>query len=244
MKPDFYLAMALAFAGMLLPACTLAQSNDDMSLGDFARSLRKGRQPEGLIVIDNDNLFRVMDQVEGLRLNGGPLFSLEGSGKNFQMSSPDGTCSLSFSANATALLAPPYVAEELPQGELLKLDGPASITGDNLQISVFNGTAWSLREITVGLTIVRPANNAIHHGGAQVVPAVAQDVVAQDIDSAEKPSDVTLLLHLKGGIAPLATTVFREKLTAALGPGQEWHWAIVQAKGIPPSPLSTSTLGN
>ena len=65
------------------------------------------------------------------------------------MTSPDGTCSLSFNANATALLTSPYVAQDLPQGELAKLDGPAKI-GDTLEVSVYNASSWSLREITVG----------------------------------------------------------------------------------------------
>src|SRR5207245_3719965 len=39
--------------------------------------------------------------------------------------------------------------------ESCKLDGPASIEGDTLQLSVYNGTAWNVKEITVGLTILR-----------------------------------------------------------------------------------------
>jgi len=50
----------------------------------------------------------------------------------------------------------------------------------------------------------------------------------------EKRSDLTLLYRLKGSAPPAATTVFQETLAAPLSPGQEWHWAIVEAKGLPP----------
>jgi hypothetical protein len=181
-------------------------------------------------VIDNDNLTQVMNQVEGQRLNGRMLFSFDGVGKSFQVSSPDVTCSLSFSAQATALLSDSYVAQNLPAGELAKLEGPATIDGDSLQISVFNGTGWNLKEITVGLTVLRGREaKTAYFGPAKLVPAAATSVVP-----AEKPSDVTVLYHLKGAAAPLTTTVFRETLGTVLAPDQDWHWAIVEAKGIPP----------
>jgi hypothetical protein len=78
---------------------------------------------------------------------------------------------------------------------------------------------------------VRPADpSASDYGAAKLLPAVAEDTVPAD-----KHSDSTVLLHLKGSAAPFATTVFREKLDANLNPDQEWHWAIVEAKGIPPN---------
>jgi hypothetical protein len=202
-------------------------------LGDLARAFRKNNPPAAPVTIDNDNLSQVMDQVENRRLNGAPLFSMDGSGKNFQMSSPDGTCSLSFSASATSLVSAPYVAEDMPLSELAKLDGPASIVGNSLQVAVYNGSLWDLKEITVGLTLVRRENTTAHLAGAQLL-----QVAATDAQPSTRPSDSTLLLHLKGAAAPLVTTVFSEKLGTALEPDQEWHWAIVQARGIPPSPLS------
>jgi hypothetical protein len=54
----------------------------------------------------------------------------------------------------------------------------------------------------------------------------------------EKRSDVTMLYHLKGVAAPFTTTQFREALNTMPGPDQEWHWAIVEAKGIPPPAVS------
>ena len=45
-----------------------------------------------------------------------------------------------------------------------------------------------------------------------------------------------MLLHIKGSAAPSTTATFRTPLNFALFPDQEWHWAIVRAKGIPPQP--------
>jgi len=232
LKPKFALTLFLACFGFVCSGGAAAQSDDNVSLGALARALRTSKAPAPPVVIDNDNLSRVMDDVENRRLAGAPLFSAEGSSNNFQMSSPDGTCSLSFNANATALLTVPYVAEELPQSELGKLEGPANISGDTLMISVYNGSGWSLKEITVGLTLVRRSVENAGYGTAKLLPA------SESQASPGKPSDLTLLLHLKGAAAPLTTTVFTEKLGAAMAPDQEWHWAIVQAKGVPPSPLS------
>ncbi len=228
-----YLPVALAALATLGPVRTAAQSDGIVTpLGDIARSLRRNRGLPAHTVIDNDNLSQVMDEVESRRLSNasGLLVSFDGVGKNFQVSSPDITCSLSFNAQAAPLLSDSVVPQELPEGELLKLDGPASISGDSLQVAVYNGTAWSLREITVGLTIVRrPSANTARYGPAKLIPASANEAV-----TAEKRSDVTMLYRLKGTAAPATATVFREPLGVALSPEQEWHWAIVQAKGIPP----------
>jgi hypothetical protein len=235
-----YLGATLVFLGLMLPVCAAAQSDSGISLGDLARSLRQNKEPKEPTapkVIDNDNLSQVIDDVENFRLRGSPLFSFNGAGRNFQMSSPDGTCSLSFNANTTALLSSPYVAQDLPQSELAKLDGPATIHGDTLEISVYNATTWNLKEITVGLTIVRQAEtNAVYYSTAKLLPAVAGDAV-----SVEKRPDLTMLLHLKGFAAPFATTVYQEKLDANLSPDQEWHWAIVEAKGIPVVPVPSAS---
>jgi hypothetical protein len=223
---------------LTLPVRLMAQSdNSDISLGDLARSLRKSKALPAHAtvdhaVIDNDNLTQVMNQVEGQRLNGRMQFSFDGLGKNFQVSSPDVTCSLSFNAQATALLSDPYVSRDLPAAELAKLEGPATIDGDRLQVSVFNGTGWNLKEITVGLTILRSGDTkTAYYGSARLIPASAEGRVPVP---AEKRSDITVLYHLKGAAAPLTTTVFRETLGTALAPDQDWHWAIIEAKGIPP----------
>src|SRR5271170_3849208 len=241
MKHRCYLGVFLVFLGvvslelMMLPICALAQSDGDVSLGDLARSLRQSKEPKEPAapgIIDNDNLTQVIDDVEHFRLGTRPTFTFEGGATHFQMSSPDGTCSLSFNANSTALLSSPYVSQDLPQSELAKLDGPANIHGDTLEVSLFNASSWNVKEITVGLTIVRPADPSVaDYGAAKLLPAAAGDTAPT-----ERRSDMTVLLHLKGATAPFATTVYQEKLNSTLDEGEEWHWAIIEAKGIPPAP--------
>ena len=91
---------------------------------------------------------------------------------------------------------------------------------------------WNVREITLGLTIVRHgAETAAKSGGsAKLVTAATGSEAA----GAEKRSDVTLLYKLNGTAAPFVTTVFKEPLGIPLSLDQEWHWAIVRAKGTPP----------
>src|SRR5579863_954252 len=237
MKHLAYLRVFLFVLSLIHPCPALAQTDADASLGDLARSLRQSKTPKppaAAEIIDNDNLTQVIDDVEHFRQDGKPIFSFDNAGANFKMSSPDGTCSLSFNANATALLSSPYVSQDLPQSELSKLDGPANIHGDMLEVSVYNASAWNLKEITVGLTIVRHDDTtADDYGAAKLLPAASEDSTPAD-----KRSDVAVLLHLKGSAAPFATTVFQEKLDENLDDGQEWHWAIVEAKGIPPATVA------
>jgi len=236
--------LGLVCLSIMLPACAAAQAEGGVSLGDLARSLRQSKtpnEPAAPNVIDNDNLSQVIDDVELLRQSGKPMFSFDGGGRNFQMSSPDGTCSLSFNANATALVSSPYVSQDLPQSELVKLDGPANIHDDTLEVSVYNASPWNLREITVGLTIVRTDTSAASDETAKLPPAAIAEIFPT-----ERRPDLTFLLHLKGSTAPFATTVYREKLDPSLlginlGEGQEWHWAIVEAKGIPPATLANAS---
>lgn len=234
------LVILLALAGVLLgTARSWGQELDDpMPLGDLARELRKEHQSVAVpSVIDNDNLSKVMDEVESRRMSGSSLlFSFDGDAKTFRVSAPDVTCSLSFNAQATSLLADPYVSRDLPQTELPKLEGPATIDGDNLEVSVFNGTTWRVDEITVGVTIVkRSAQTARLVGSVQLVPASSETTVTQ-----EKRPDITTLYKMRAAAAPFATTMFRTGLNAPLAPDEEWHWAIVQAKGIPPRPASVA----
>jgi len=226
--------VVLGFLGglVLSPARVAAQAEDDVPLGDFARSVRKAKDPAPDSVIDNDNLKKVLDSVPDKRPKGEPVFSIDESGKKFSMKSPDGTCSLSFDANAQALISNPFVPEQLPQSELLKLDGPATIDQNTLQLSVYNGTKWNVKEITVGLTIVRPQpETATYYGSGKLITAADENSTP-----IEKRSDLTVIYHLKGSAAPSETTVFREDLGLQLDPGQEWHWAIIQATGILPKP--------
>ena len=239
-----YLRLFLFALALIHPCPAQAQTDGDASLGDLARSLRQSKtpkQPAAAEIIDNDNLSQVIDDVEHFRQDGKPIFSFDSAGTNFRMSSPDGTCSLSFNANATALLSSPYVSQDLPASELAKLDGPANIHGDTLEVSVHNASAWNVKEITIGLTIVRPRDAvAASPEDAKLLPVVEQDVAPdKDTPPSEKRSDLTVLLHMKGTTAPLASTIYREKLDANLDDKQDWHWAIIGAKGIPPSTIAT-----
>jgi hypothetical protein len=228
--------IVVLLAGLALPVRLSAQSDDNSApLGDIARALRKDKAKQGPAapetVIDNDNFSQVMAQAEKDRLKGDVRLAFSGIGKDLQVSSPDVTCNLSFNAQSTALLSDPLTPRDLPLTELAKLDGPAAIHGDSLEVTVYNPTGWTIREITVGLTIARraDASAAASFGSAKLLPAVAGDASA-----AEKRSDLTVLYHLKGVAAPATTTVFRQSLGATLGPDQDWHWAIVQAQGTPP----------
>src|SRR6266851_4198828 len=153
------LYVVTAIVLLCLPPLVCAQE-DEVSLGDAARSVRKSRPPEeqkveDQKVIDNDNFAIMMDKAESARLDGKPVFSIDPSGKSFRMTSPDGTCSLSFNANATALISAPYVASDLPQDELPKIAGSAAIHDDAIEVALHNGTGWELREIVVGITVLQ-----------------------------------------------------------------------------------------
>ena len=234
MRSGFSGVLLLAVLALLWPWAAAAQS-DEPSLGDLARSLRKSKvpQPQDRPVIDNDNLAQAMEDVKKLKPANRMVFSVDPSGKGFKVSSADVTCSLSFNANAASLLIKPVLVEDVPVSELLKLDGPASIQDDNLQLEVFNGTDWELREITVGLTLERkPGESAEMAAGARVIPA-AEGLAPVAV---EKHSDVTVLYHLKATAKPFSTAVFRENIGITPGPDRDWRWSIVEAKGIRPQP--------
>jgi len=234
---------ALALLAVLLPV--LAQTQDavpsdsnDVPLGDVARNLRK-KTPTSQAVIDDDNVERVLERAESQHAPGASLkYVMEGETKNFQISAPEATCSLSFSANAKALLSSQYAQMDLPPGEMLKLKGPATIEGDALNVSVFNGTNWHVSEVAVALTVVRKGGipDGLSNAGPDV-PAV--DPLAA-VGRAEKRPDQTVIYRMRAAAAPTATTVFSTPLDLDMTPGDEWHWAIVQAKGYPPETYSLS----
>lgn len=211
---------------LIAPALVRAQ-DDDVPLGDLARAARKAKQVEEQAVIDNDNLNVMMDQAESERLNGKPVFSIDPSGNAFRMTSPDGTCSLSFDAKATALISTPFVTSEIPQDELLKLQGPATIHDGVLEVSLHNGTGWDVKEIVVGITVVQ------NPGMVDLKPAKLLEPVNDS--STQKLPDMTMLYHLKATSPPEANTVFRADLGGDLDSSKEWHWALIGARGIPPA---------
>jgi hypothetical protein len=219
---------------MLCPLLASAQ-DEQPSLGDLARNLRKNKAPQQLEapIIDNENLAQATEDAKNRR----PVsqnkdkfvLSIDGVAKTIKATSPDVTCSLSFNARAGALLIKPVLLETLPLPELLKLDGPASIQDENFQLEVFNGTDWDLREITVGLTLERKPGESADMS-VRVIPA-AQNTLAPTV---EKRSDVTLLYHLKATAKPFSTSTFKENIGITPGPDEDWRWSIVEAKGIRP----------
>ena len=160
-----------------------------------------------------------------------PCFPSISATNTLKVSSPDVTCSLSFNARASSLLIKPVLVEDLPLTELLKIDGPGSIQDEALQLEVFNGTDWDLREITIGLTLERkPGENAEVGARARVIPAAQGNTPV----AVERRSDVTLLYHLKADAKPFSTTTFHEDIGIAPGPDEDWRWSIVEARGIRP----------
>ena len=238
MSRSFHIVSAVIL--LCCPVYVAAQE-DGVSLGEVAREARKSKPTEEQKVIDNDNFAIMIDKAESARLDGKPVFSIDPSGKSFRMTSPDGTCSLSFNANATALISAPYVASDLPQDELPKIAGSAAIHDNAIEVALHNGTGWELREIVVGITVLQaPATPEYQPAkltfGPEPLPT-------------EKLPDVTVLYHLKGSGAPDSTTVFRGILGGTLADSsrqssfaqdnfaqnRDWHWAIVAARGIPPA---------
>ncbi len=245
------IARVALLVAMLLPSAAWAQ-DDDPSLGDLARNLRKSKaehQPQPAAdpaqaaptrtlpadtVIDNDNLAQIMEDARNARQvkPDKTVFSIDTASSMVKVSSPDVTCSLSFNARASSLLIKPVLIEDLPLPELLKIDGPGSIQDENLHLQVFNGTDWDLREITVGLTLERkPGQDAEVAARARVIPA-AQGMAPVAV---ERRSDVTLLYHLKAEAKPFSTTAFHENIGITPGLDEDWRWSIVEAKGIRPA---------
>ncbi|HEY6303662.1 MAG TPA: hypothetical protein VIX14_11400 [Terriglobales bacterium] len=235
--------VALLFLFATLCRSTALAQDDAPSLGDLARSLRKNKleqqpqqpsDPAVGSVIDNDNMIQVMDDAKNARpvRSDKTVFSIDPTGNTVKVSSPDVTCSLSFNARASSLLIRPILIEDLPLTELLKLDGPGSIQDESLQLEVFNGTDWDIREITIGLTLERkPGENVELAARARVIPA-AEGLAPIAV---ERRSDVTLLYHLKAEAKPFSTTAFHENIGITPGADEDWRWSIVEAKGIRPS---------
>jgi hypothetical protein len=246
-KTHIFAWIALAvLAPAIWPSAAFAQ-DEEQPLGDLARNLRRDKAqqqasapapPPVRTVVDNDNLTQVMEDAAKLKpvAQDKTVLSLNSSGNMLTVSSPDVTCSMSFNARASSLIVKPVLVEDLPPEELAKLDGPASIHDDNLQLDVFNGTEWALREITVGLTMERrPGEDAETAALARVLPVVeggTQSIGTQAV--VERHSDVTLLFHLKTETKAFDRAALREYVGVTPGPDEEWRWSIVEAKGIRP----------
>ena len=221
----------IALMCLLIPVCRAADDNN-IPLGDIARALRREKEkdknePERR-VIDNENLDQLMNELQRKRFSSTSLmFSIDGEDKGFKVSAPDVSCNLSFNAKTTSLLTDPFMPRTVPGAEIAKLDGPAVIQDNTLQVSVFNGSGWNIKELIVGVTVVRTSTPRAY--GPYMVKPAAETVV----ETSEKRPDQTVIYHLRGNAAPQSTTVFTTELTAEPAPDQEWHWAIVGAKGVP-----------
>jgi len=217
---------SIALSVLLVSAALPVRAQDDqVPLGDLARSLQKDK-PANDIVIDNDNLPIMMDKAQAERLEGKPVFSIDPSGKAFRMTSPDGSCSLSFDARATALISTGLVATNLPQDELQKLDAEAAVHDGVMQVSLHNGTNWELKEIVVAVTILDQPLGASLEAATLSLPA--------EIRPAKSP-DTTFLYHLKPTGVTDPQTVFEGDLGNDLAQVKNWHWALVGARGVPPA---------
>jgi len=236
---------AIAVFAMPLPA-----QDAPAPLGDVARALRKKKDQAQVqpavqpatppapapTVIDNDNFDKVLQDAESRHLTSNSfLYSFDDKGREFQVSAPDVTCSLSFNAHANSLLTRAYIQADLPDDELRKLDGPAVINQDGLEISVTNGSQWRVEEITVGVTVVRRPSLSASGTGPRLLTASEQTSTVP-----EKQSDITNLYNLRAVAMPSTTVTYRAQLSLIPAPGQEWHWAIVQARGVAPRPQDSA----
>jgi hypothetical protein len=218
---------------LIAPAWLAAQDDPaeyptDAPLGDVARSLRK-KVPPSQNVIDDDNLSKVMEQAENHHPQGSALkFLMAGAGNTFQVSAPDATCSLAFTANVKSLLSNQYAQMELPPAEVQKLEGPATIEGHALIVAIFNRTEWHVSEVAVALTVVKKTQ-----AGDGSLSAFDDFPQESEIRMEKKP-DSTAIYRMRAAAPPSETTVFSAPLAAELGAEEEWHWAIVQARGYPP----------
>jgi len=239
------LALATVLAAFM-PVQSVAQDDpNDVPLGDVARNLRKNNQPSKVDVIDDDNLTQVMDQQDARKNAGSSLrYLMAGETKGFQVSAPDVTCSLAFTPNVKSLLASSqYSQMDLPVENLGKLEGPAAIEGDALTVSIFNATDWHVSEVVVALTVVKKPGDALSvnsQGGGAGNDGTTIGNAFQDVRPERKP-DMTLMYHMRAPAPPWSRAVFSAPLNVDLAPGQEWHWAIVQAKGYPPQGFVAST---
>ena len=218
--------LALVFCLFLVAAAIpLPAQDNDVSLGDLARSLKKAKPAaDERPVIDNDNLPVMMDKAEAERLNGKPVFSIDPAGKTFRMTSPDGTCSLSFDARAAALIKTPYVSSELPPYELAKLDAEAAIHEGVLEVQLHNSTGWEIKEIVVGVTQLNPPAPGLE--SARFVTA---------FQLGPKAPDSTSIYHLKVTASAEDKVMFKADVSEELGPGDNWRWALISARGVPPA---------
>ena len=229
---------------------TAQDDPDQMPLGDVARNLRR-KTPPAKPVIDDDNLPEVMQEADSHhRVDPGLRFLMSGDSRGFQVSAPDVTCSLAFTANVKTLLSSQYGQMDLPPGEMAKIEGKAVVEGDALSVPVFNGTQWHLSELAVAFTVIRKARTGVvplSQDGARSNSVDSEPPLTREMEAdafqqvrPEKRPDVTVIYRMRAAALPWSNAVFSAPLNLELDPGEEWHWAIVQAKGYPPETYVSS----
>lgn len=234
--------MVLAFVIAALSSGRMLAQDDpnDMPLGDVARNLRK-KNPPAKPVIDDDNLPQVMERADAGQ-RAGLRYLMAGETRGFQLAAPDVTCSLAFTANAKSLLTGQYAQMDLPSEEMAKLQGQATIEGDSLTIPIFNGTSWHVSELAVALTVIRKRGEPAFPGAVYRTDG-SVDVSQGDLSAqsdpleqvrSEKKPDLTVIYRMRTGAPQWERAVFSAPLNVELGSGDEWHWALVRAKGYPP----------
>lgn len=230
---------------VLSSARTFAQDDpNNTPLGDVARNLRK-KNSSAKPVIDDDNLSQVMERADNSQKIGF-RYLMAGETKGFQLAAPDVTCSLSFTANVKSLLSGQYAQMDLPADEIAKLQGQATIEGDSLTVPIFNGTSWHLSEVGIALTLIRKRGGpafpgAVYgsNGGVDLTQSEpAQFDPLEQVRSEKKP-DLTVIYRMRTPAPPWERAVFSAPLNLELASGDEWHWALVQAKGYPPESYAT-----
>ena len=223
----------------LVPVGAVAQDDPaEIPLGDVARNLRK-KTPQAKPIIDDDNLPQVMLQADSHRDFGSGLrFLMSGSSGGFQVAAPDVTCSLSFTANVKSLLSGQYDQMDLPPAEMAKIEGQAVVEGDALTVPIFNDTQWHLSELAVAFTVVKKPRvgmlNTDGPGSGAQLPTPDRGFDSFQEVRPEKKPDVTVIYRMRAAAQPWSRAVFSAPLDLELAPGDEWHWALVQAKGYPP----------
>ena len=236
-------ALLAALLGVWPISLAAQQDPNDMPLGDVARTMRKKTTP-AQDVIDNDNLSQVMEQVDSKRAAGSALkFLMARENQDVHISAPDATCSLSFTANTKALLSNQYAQMDLPATDVVKLSGPATIEGDAITVTLFNETEWHVSEIAVALTIVKtkaPPDLSSMLPAVNRTPFVALGLAQESDVRPEKKPDVTVIYRMRSAAPPWTTTVFSAPLDLEISAADEWHWALVQAKGYPPQNYSST----
>jgi len=232
----FVLPVLLAVIG---PVRLIAQDDpNDVPLGDVARNLRKNNQPASSQVIDDDNLSQTIEQEDKRDTFGSSLrYVMAGKSSRFQVSAPDVTCSLAFTANVKSLLSSTqYSQMDLSPADLAKLEGPAAIEGDSLTISLFNATNWHVSEVDVALTVVKKSWGRDASPFSSIDPGVNSAATVNPFQQVrpEKEQDTTVIYRMRAAAPPWSRADFSAPLNMDLAPGDEWHWAILKAKGYPP----------